>query len=47
MKKFTDKMVEEIMVEQDMCTFINMMVHDMEFEEAQKQAITDMKEARE
>lgn len=39
--------LEGFYTELDMCIFINLFLYSMTFEEAEKQAIKDMREARE
>lgn len=39
--------IEMTFFEHDMCTFINMRAYNMPYEDAQKKAVRDMREARE
>jgi len=43
---FVGSEADLLFLEQDMCTFINIDLYDMSFEEASEQAIIDMKEVR-
>lgn len=46
-EKYIHDDIEMTFFEHDMCTFVNMRIYNMSYEDAQKKAIRDVKEAKE